>query len=396
MALGLITFTVAGALSVVVVGAGVSGLVSALKLSEANSSVTVLEEHDEIGVPCHCCGVVSTDYREKIGVSPPSSVDLNELRGFRFTDGAREIVVRSGRPVAKVISRTAFDRYLAETCERQGVTILRSRRGVSVENPESPRVLDSSGRVHAARYAVLAEGIAGGLERQLGMREDKAKALVSVQSLVRKSVDPSVASVYLNPQVSPDFFGYVVPIDEEHCRIGLASGEVDVMESLHFMVEKEGAVPLGKPNLWGMWVGGPSPNVRRGNVFAVGDAAGMTKATTGGGIVFGALSAKAVSEIIASEIAGGTTTIGDPLAGLRGQLGKMRAIRRLLNSIGPQLTMDAMLRCTTVEKLTRYMESVDFDFHGDYSRAIRAIELNLDMIPIGARVLYHLMGGLFK
>jgi flavin-dependent dehydrogenase len=41
---------------VIVVGGGPSGSFCALNIAEKNVNVTVFEEHDEIGVPCHCAG----------------------------------------------------------------------------------------------------------------------------------------------------------------------------------------------------------------------------------------------------------------------------------------------------------------------------------------------------
>jgi len=43
----------------IVVGAGPAGLYTALRAAEGGLSVVVLEEHEELGVPTHCSGIVS-------------------------------------------------------------------------------------------------------------------------------------------------------------------------------------------------------------------------------------------------------------------------------------------------------------------------------------------------
>lgn len=383
-------------MTVVVVGAGVSGLVSALTLARAGVPVTLLEEHDNVGTPCHCCGVVSTDYREKTGVSPPRSIELNDLHGFRFTDGTKQLVVRSERPVAKVISREKFDEHLSELCEARGVELLRSRRGVSIGLADNPTVVDDSARSRSSKYVVLAGGIADILSHQVGLGRDNSRLLISAQCLAKKRTDASIAPIYLNDNISPDFFGYVVPIDEEHCRIGVASKKVDVLRSVHLMAKKEGAELIGKPAMWGVWTGGPVSRTRRGNVFVVGDAAGMTKATTGGGIVFGALSARAVAETMIAELKGSPLDKMKSLDALVLQARKIRMMRGLMDLVGPNIIMDAMFSVTTSERLTQYMEGVDFDYHGGFTKILEVVRPSPSLLPLGVRALHHLLSGLFK
>src|SRR2546429_9515985 len=52
----LVTFVMNDA---IVVGAGPAGLYTALRAAEGGLSVVVLEEHEELGVPTHCSGIVS-------------------------------------------------------------------------------------------------------------------------------------------------------------------------------------------------------------------------------------------------------------------------------------------------------------------------------------------------
>ena len=389
---GLRPFGASG-LTVTVVGAGVSGLVAALTLARADVEVTVLEEHETIGLPCYCGGVVSPDYQEKIGIALPRSIELIDLHGFKFTDGVREVTVESKRTIAKVISRQALDEHLARLCEVEGVGLQRSTRGTSLRTCDGSTVVETPSKSYSSDYTILAGGIADNLGRTIGLARGNSSLLVSAQAVIRKRTESPVASIYLSERISPDFFGYAVPTDEQHCAIGVASRKADVVESLRIMAKKEGAELAEKPSMWGIWTGGPMSSIRKDNVFVVGDAAGMTKATTGGGIVFGAMSARAVANIIIDELGGEGSEGAQSLQSLTLELRKIRTIRRLMNLAGPASLMEAILSASSQDRLRDYMESVDFDFHGGLIRAVRTMKVSPGLLSAGALALRHFVEG---
>jgi hypothetical protein len=108
------------------------------------------------------------------------------------------------------------------------------------------------------------------------------------------------------------------------------------------------------------------------------------------------LSGRATAETIIQELKGTSLEAMKSSEALVSQLRKIRTIRKLLDSVGPQLVMEAMTTVTTGERLTKYLETVDFDFHGDLKKALRTITPNVNLLPIGIRVAHHLITGLFK
>ena len=53
---------------VVIIGAGPVGGYAAYKLSQAGLSVLIVEEHNEIGRPFQCAGLVTPEAMEKVGL----------------------------------------------------------------------------------------------------------------------------------------------------------------------------------------------------------------------------------------------------------------------------------------------------------------------------------------
>src|SRR5204862_6664645 len=60
---------------VVVVGAGPAGLYTALRTAEEGLEVVVLEEHEDVGVPTHCTGLISGETNSLYKI--PEDIVLN-------------------------------------------------------------------------------------------------------------------------------------------------------------------------------------------------------------------------------------------------------------------------------------------------------------------------------
>jgi len=69
-----------------VVGGGPAGLYAAWRLAHAGFAVVVCEEHEAIGSPAHCTGVVSAGSFDEFTL--PRETILNSLTSVRFVSPA--------------------------------------------------------------------------------------------------------------------------------------------------------------------------------------------------------------------------------------------------------------------------------------------------------------------
>src|SRR5439155_19858846 len=115
-----------------IVGGGPAGLLTARRCAEAGLDVTVLEEHEHIGEPVHCTGIISLETATLTKIS--EDVVLNRLRrACLIAPGGGSCHVPwtgSGTEELLAVDRAQFDRSLAEQAQRAGATV---RTGARVD-----------------------------------------------------------------------------------------------------------------------------------------------------------------------------------------------------------------------------------------------------------------------
>lgn len=295
----------------VVVGGGPAGLYAGWKLARAGFRVALFEEHPTSGRPVHCTGVLAADAFDEFGL-PDDSV-LNQLRTVQFHAPSGAVIEYATPTVeAVVIDRVQFDRRLAERASLAGVEMSYGERvtGVDVQ-PGGVRVTTPSASIDA-RVCVLACGANYAVQRKLRLGMPRL-LLHSAQAEVAASRVGDV-EVYFGERVAPHGFAWVVPVQRErpYVRIG-------VMCAQHADRHFDRLLELIGPR-WGVDAAarcqprqkilplGPIERTFADRVVVLGDAAGIVKPTTGGGIYYSLLTASLACETLATALAGGDTS----------------------------------------------------------------------------------------
>lgn len=345
-----------------IVGAGISGLMAAMMTSKLGNETILVEEHKEVGYPSHCGGIVAPNFWKKLGIPMNKKIVLNSFFGITFSNIKDSFTLTTKEPFLLAISRPLLDQYVRELAEKNGAKILTKTKAKKLEILRHGIRTTTTEKEFFSDLVLVADGIFGSISNRLSSKSGK-NLLFASQGVFKHSLDPSYPVVILREEISRDFFAYIAPINEDYARVGIATSDF----SRIFLLEKIARIfNLKKQEPargWGIWIGGPAKKLSfYDKVFLLGDAAGFTKATTGGGIVFGSLLARLVSLLVSSSEVGDKMKIEKKIEILKRELTLAFFARKLLNLAGPSAYFPVLKKVSSMKGISNLLESSDYDF----------------------------------
>jgi digeranylgeranylglycerophospholipid reductase len=289
---------------VVVAGAGPAGSAAAERAASLGLSTLVLEERATIGHPVQCAGLLSTGAFAECRVSDRPV--RNRVQGARvISDLGAELLFDAGETKAVVVDRGELDREMAAAAADAGAVL---RLKCPVRRVESDRVVTGGPGAGEVGFGVLiaADGPKGTVARSLGM----ARAPMHLAGAQADVVVPGPVEtryVEVHPNAAPEFFAWCIPVSDRIVRVGLC-GEAGVHGLFkpylarwpgQVVHQVTGTIPLGT-----------MPCTYGHRTLFVGDAAGLAKPTSGGGVYTGVRSGRYAAETAAACIEAGDVSDG--------------------------------------------------------------------------------------
>ncbi len=293
-------------IDVAIIGGGPAGLHAGARLAAAGFDTTLLEEHPAVGEPVHCTGVLAVEAFDEFPLSRRSL--LNNLTTARFWSPAgQQVSYSSGRVEAVVVDRRAFDQELCANAKQAGLAIEKGARATAVRIDRQGVTISTAAGDIRARVVILACGANYSLHRQVGLGMPRmflhtAQIEVAAQHL-------GDVELHFGSEIAPRGFGWVVPVvrGEAHCaRVGVMC-ETDAPHHFDRLVARIS-------ERWGIDVAAvtrprqkilplaPLPRTYGNRLLAIGDAAGLVKPTTGGGIYYSLVSAALAADVLADAL----------------------------------------------------------------------------------------------
>jgi geranylgeranyl reductase family protein len=348
-----------------IVGAGPIGSYLGYLLSEKNIQNTIIEEHKEIGRPEQCTGLISRNIYDILPQDWVKKAVLNKVNGAVISCGKSSFEVSAKEPKAYVFDRALFDQAIAEKAQDKGSRVLLSHSYINHNLSEKGLKigLKTGNKSVCLQSSALvgADGPFSTVAKNSGLYGDR-KFLVGSQAILRVKrpfFEKDHVYVYLDKKYSDGFFAWVVPINEERAKVGLASLSNPAQYMKRLLKDKFSSFKINENQ------GGMIPiyknipiQTKQKNIFLVGDAALQCKATSGGGVVNGMLAARELCDSIYKEDFDYEKRIGK----IRRNLWMHSVIRERLNKMDDNRTA-GMLRDLGNEKARKVLEEKgDIDF----------------------------------
>lgn len=311
----------------IVVGAGPAGSMTALTLARLGVKVLLLDRKTEIGVPDKCGEFIPhLDEMRKLAprandleglFNPPSHCIVNHTRYVRFVFPHKEIEI-SFKGV--VVERKIYDKHLANEAARAGAQVAPFAKVTGLlEEGEGVRVRTIEGFMDIrSRAVVAADGAYSMLARRAGLPVSRDPLDYGVgyhYEMVGVDHDPDYVDMYVGEDISPGTYAWIIPKSGDVANVGTGVRTPFMKKGLNIRdyqnnftkrhpvasmkvaraqvtAVKAGCIP----------VGGPMARTSTSSLVAVGDAAGHTIPTVGGGIppalICGRLAGRAIARYL--------------------------------------------------------------------------------------------------
>ena len=264
-----------------------------------------------MGEPVHCTGVLAAEAFDELDA--PRECILNPLTTARFfSPSGTSFAYTTPRAEAVVIDRCVFDRILAQRAVEAGARLQTDTRVVDVQvSDEAVTLVPAAGVPIAARACVLACGASYTIQRRLGL--GVASFHLQSAQIELPARTPRDTEIHFGGDVAPKGFAWAVPVyrdTEPFARVGLMShrdargcfdrflarvgprwGIDTTTAAAGAMAPRSKVLPLG-----------PIGRTYTTRLLAVGDAAGLVKPTTGGGIYYSLLSGAIAADVLTGAL----------------------------------------------------------------------------------------------
>ncbi len=261
---------------ITIVGAGPAGSYLAYLLAKQGKKVMLLEEHNTIGSPVQCTGIVTHSIEKFFKLK--NEVIAKKLDKVVVISKNNKITVNVDEIV---MWRDKFDRFVAEMAQQAGAEILLNHQFIDFNGKQSIKVKDKkNNKIKEIKTEAIvgADGPYSFVAKAAGINSN-SKHYIGIQAKVKLNMDITAFETYFGSNF-PNFFGWCVPESEDIVRLGIGCFE-NAQEYFYKFLKNR----TGKKDVL-CWESGliplynPKKVIQKDNVYLIGDAATQVKATS--------------------------------------------------------------------------------------------------------------------
>lgn len=384
--------------SFVIIGGGFSGLVN----SYLEEDSILFEEHNLIGFPPHCTGLVSSRFVETLGSIARENI-INSYREILVLDlSGRELLELRFKDKIYRLDRINLEKTLLKESIDRGSKIELSSKiiDLSTSSEDKNKICLAIKKKSAIEkicfdkpIILVADGVLGGVSSKILGRVERDLVL-GIQVLT--SIDRESRSdiyrldrilVFVDDKIFPEFFGWIVPVSESRAIVGAGFNlKRSVYAYFKYYLHKLKRLKLLNyidiRSSYGGLINRSLIEEHIGNrVILVGDAAGLTKPFTGGGLYTSLYQAIAIKRAYKNDF----DSFKKRYIGIMRRLTRELSLQRIGVVLAERLGLENLIKRYLVEFHIDTLY-IDYDY---YSRSIVEFFKNRGLTDYFRSLIYH-------
>ncbi len=206
---------------IAIIGAGPSGSYLASMLAKDNKEVLLVEEHPEVGNPVQCTGILSNS-SNALNINIPEKLVVNKIKRVELNSPNGNNIIFKLQEPDLILDRMKLDKYLAEQAVKNGAKLLLQHRFINYENNKVQLRYKGEIKNYNSEILVGADGPTSQVAKSANLYGER-KFWVARQCRAKFKSEKDLFKVHFDKEISNDFFGWVVPENEEIARIGIGA-----------------------------------------------------------------------------------------------------------------------------------------------------------------------------
>jgi geranylgeranyl reductase family protein len=268
----------------IIIGASISGNYLAYLLSNFNLKIAVIEEHQEIGLPFQCAGIISKKLTQLIDL--PEDIKLNQVKVAKIFSPSGIFIKLSGEEQPYIIDRVALDKLFYQRIKSNNkIKYYLEEKFITfkyiTEKHKKSVLIETNKRKLKSKMLVGCDGPLSSVSKLMGIRNE---VIYATQIRIKANFNQNEAVMWFDPKWK-ELFGWIVPEGNNIYRIGLGSSKNVAKNFQNFLNKLDVVFDDKLDQQGGIIPYGIMNKSAFDNILLLGDAAGQVKATTGGGIV---------------------------------------------------------------------------------------------------------------
>ena len=294
----------------IVIGAGPAGSSAAREIASAGFKVGLFEEHEAVGLPQHCTGMLTIRGCQLLEVEVPDHVIQARPQAVKIS--YRNSCFKLPFKIY-VVDRSRFDRYLAERAVEAGAILKTGSRVKAIKRKESGWIVSvSGGGEYSSKLVIGAEGFKVLSVQWVGLKRPRDDAVcLQYEIEVPHPIDQEVIEVIFGSEIAPGGYAWIVPIGERMLRVGLGVRRSRMSPSYYLkklLRERFQEYKVIRKMAGIVSVGGPMTPSYTDGYMAVGEAAGQVNPLFGMGCLSSIACGRIAGKVAAKALREGDTS----------------------------------------------------------------------------------------